>query len=126
VRGAATTLSNTLFEDTMVRLKSMLLVLALVWAMVLPACRADDKASSVGSAEPANNAVAAQRPSDPNDAIGQVCSLIFRGDFAGAQKRLAADPKASNSAQGKDLAAILERYQAIDKARQAGREKSYA
>lgn len=110
----------------MVRLKSMLLVLALVWAMVLSACRADDKASSVGSAEPAKNAVAAQRPADPNDTIGQVCSLIFRGDFAGAQKRLAADPKASSSTQGKDLAAILERYQEVDRARQAGREKSYA
>ena len=105
-------------------LKQLLIILVLTWAMGIPACRADDKGSPVGRAEP--NAVAPRSTADPNGSIAAICSLIYHGDFAGAGRAVAAaDPNGAGRSQRKALRAVVDQYQAIEKVRQAGRQKAY-
>jgi len=113
-------------EGIMMRLRHTLGILAVIGVMVIPACKADDKGPSVGSAEP--NAGSARPTSDPNVSIAGVCSLVYRGDFAGAGDRLSAVVPHGDGAghsQWKVLRAVVDQYQAIQRARDLGRQKAY-
>jgi len=108
-----------------VRLQRTLIGLVLTWAMMIPACRADDKGSTVGSAEP--NTVARRPAPDPNGSIPDVYSLIYRGDFVGAQKGLTGvEPNAVDKDRLEALQSLVAQYQAIEKVRAAGRQKAFS
>ncbi|MDH7599514.1 MAG: hypothetical protein QHH07_07775, partial [Sedimentisphaerales bacterium] len=67
-----------------------------------------------------------QQPKDANDPVGAVCSLIYKGDFAGAGALLARiDPNGPLGDRRKALEALLGQYDQIHRSREAARQKTY-
>lgn len=103
-----------------VRFRLALIVLGTLWTLIPGACGVSGGQAAVEMAEPtAMDTVQAQ---DADTWVAEVCSLIYRGDFAGAGRRLqAVAPHGPHQA----LQAIVAEHRAIERTRLAGRHKAY-